>query len=956
MRKALFWGLVLRLLLAPSAIGQDKGAANESPSGRIDRWTYLMKLIEEEEKTINTVRRKTDSLMYRMFELQNERIKLYKEKENKAFLDAGAKGKKIPRKRAFRKTLRQYEKARRYGLSILKKHPRTRYRAAVYHSLALNSRDYAYDDRELGYLYKAIKHTRKHSETWYLAMTSLAEYFYNDKKYPRAVSLYKQVIHNDSDQWHTKNLYNYGWCLLKTHKFGRAIDRLEEGYKLSFDTRYIDFRDQIMRSLVSFYVLGKEIERGIKFVLENDKSPHEALARFARKTADKGFFSETERLVALAEDRLDKGKEKEQLADLRLFQFDFYNQYKREKKLFAAAKSLSRIQLNEYQTAEAVRKLKEKARVEQIIVKKDFDKLAQAYDVQRLENLKSYFGFLGALDAKNESVYRFYTAETLYSVKEHKESLAFYKQALEIQLKTPTQELPNLNRKIIDGIFSSIDFARLSEKEEMAELEYAYLKYLSLWPKDKKAKKIHQKLFAIYFSGKEHDKMESSLAAYAKAFPGDGAVHRKLFKQRIDLAIKEADTFRLATLVKKMKAGLYSFSKKETKKSEVILANLLFSKFQKMNEAGDAEGAVAGYKKVFYNNHYPQSVKAEAGFNIGILYTDLYEAAKSVKWFKKTFPLFNEKEKAKKREYIEKMSKRSALLQDFLNAAHMQKIVLDNFCQDKKRNSDNLRQAVVFDLANDYVLKAKHTFDAYKECVRDIRETEAAMIGHFFRNGHERSLLSMASAPGARRRHKELLTDYLERLYWRNFQDPAQRSLYRHEIKLLNDKRLTSVLNGVKRLEDLAKEYDSFKRAPLNTNQFNPEKFNARLNERARKLAELIAESKKLLDIQNGNLSLKTYAQMRSALEFFAEEIANYRPAGMPEEFNRQFLAQMRALSNNFEKKAASPARAANELANKYEVIAFGEDSLSAGSGPLKGVDMRMPASLMASTYDLEDK
>ncbi len=176
--------ILLACAALPTGLAQAKGPkTSKDKSSKIDRWTYLLKLIQEEEKTINMVRRKTDHLMYRLFELKTERIKLFKEKENKAFLNADHKNKKVSRKRAFRKTLEHYNATRRYGLSILKRYPRTRYKAAIYHTLALNSRDYAYDKKELGYLYQAIKNTRKHSETWYLAMTSLAEYFYNEKKY-----------------------------------------------------------------------------------------------------------------------------------------------------------------------------------------------------------------------------------------------------------------------------------------------------------------------------------------------------------------------------------------------------------------------------------------------------------------------------------------------------------------------------------------------------------------------------------------------------------------------------------------------------------------------------------------------------------------------------------------------------------------------------------------------------
>lgn len=939
----------------------------KSPTS-VDRWTYLLKLIEEEEKTINMVKRKSDHLMYRLFELKNERIKLYKEKENKRFVDLSAKGKKLSRKSAFKKTLAQYAASRAYGQKILKWYPNTRYKSAIYHSLALNSRDYAYDKRELGYLYKAIENTRKHSDIWYLAMTSLAEYFYNAKKYKRAVGLYDQIIHNDEDQWHTKNLYNYGWCLLKTHKFKKAVNTLEKGYLLSFETKYIDFRDQIMHSLVSFYVLSKDIDRGIAFILKHDKTPYEALFRFANKTSGKGFFAETEKLIELAEDRLDvapasdteeekklaKAKEAERLGDIRLFQFDFYNQYKREAKIFAAARDLSKITLTDYQREEATRKISDKARVEQMIIKKDFDKVAQAYDVGRLKSLESYFDFLSILDKKNEAMYRFFTAETLYSVKEYTRSLEKYKLSLEIQLKTPSKM--DLNRKIIDGIFSSIDFSKLSKKREMEELEYAYLKYLQLWPTDEKARSVHQKLFAIYFARKDHANMQVALDLYVKNFPKDNEVHQKLFRQRIDLSIKEENTLRLASLVRKMQQGYLAFSKVETKKSEVILANLLFSKFQKLNKEGDTKGAIAGYQEVFYNKNYPQSVIAEAGFNIGILYTDLYEAAKSVKWFKRTFPLFTEKEKVQKRDFIEKMSTRSALLQDFLNAAHMQRIVLESFCHTKKKNGDNLRQAIVFDLANDYVLKAEHTYKTYKHCVADTKDTEHAFIKHLFQSGHERSLRNYVTKYKLANKHRDILIDYYERLYWKHFDDQAKRSLYRHEMKNLNDIHLSATLAGVEQLERYTEVFEKFKARPINMEKFDPNKFNQQLNARATQLASMIGDAKKLLEIQNAQLSIMVYDQVFLALKAFASEIQTYRPQGMPEEFNKQFLPQMKMLAGTFEKKAYAHAQDSAQLADKYEILISKPAVAHAGSNVLELVDIRMPASLMANTFDLKEK
>ena len=50
-----------------------------------------------------------------------------------------------------------------------------------------------------------------------------AEYYYNNKNWKSAIYQYKLVIDNKDDEWYSKNLLNYGWCLLKTHEFDGAI-------------------------------------------------------------------------------------------------------------------------------------------------------------------------------------------------------------------------------------------------------------------------------------------------------------------------------------------------------------------------------------------------------------------------------------------------------------------------------------------------------------------------------------------------------------------------------------------------------------------------------------------------------------------------------------------------------------------------------------------------------------
>ena len=949
--------------IAETKKAEDKRDVKNTPmtkdlSPKVDRWAYLMKLIDEEEKTINMVKKKSEHLEYRLFELYTERIKLYKEKENKAFIESSTKGKKISRNKAFRKTLYHYDITKKFGFKILKKYPRTRYKAEIWYTLALNSRDYAYDKKQLRYLKNALRFTPKGSVTWYLATVSLAEYYYNEKKYKSAVATYEKVIFNKEDEWYTKNLYNYGWCLLKTHKFGAAINRLEEGYTLSFDKKYIDFREQIMQSLVSFYVIGKEIQRGIKFIMENDKNPFDALYKFAGKTSAKGFYPETEQIIELAEDNFDSKKKVEQLADLRLFQFDFYKNFNKEDKLFKVSKDLSEIALNDYQREETIRKFSDKVRTEQIIIKKDFDKHAQSYDVKRLNSIKSYFKFLATVDKTNLALYEFYTAETLYSVQEYKESLVVYKSALENQLKTPAKE--DIKRKAIDGLFSSIDFAELSKKEEKVELEYAYSKYLSIWPKDKKAQQIYPKLFALYLSDARHNDIHQSLVSYNKNFPDDLSKQQDLYRTHLDLLIKNKNTLLLSSKIKEMQTGFMKFTQGEVKKTEVILANLLFNNFQDLRSKGDDKDALAGYQEVFFNRNYPQSIKAEAGFNVGLIYTDLYDTAKSIKWFKKSLPLFNRKEQLKKRVYLEKMSQRSALLQDFLNAAHIQRLVMDNFCSMKEENKRNFEQAIEFDLANDYITKVLYTYDEYQNCTEPSKAVQTKIIKHLFEFKHESEFLSFIDKKGMLSAHQELISYYLERKFWQYFEkDRSKEVTYKNYLLKTDKAKYTALFKQIKSYHQLKKDVMAFSKNPLKMDKvFDGEKFNQKLNTRIKEIRPVIDLSKGLLKFGNANLTLLSYNEIIRLLDNFSQEIKSYTPQGLdpsyPKDFVPMFKKQMQQLAANFEKEKIEYRKSAHDFSEKYNILTERINETRQGYSILKAFDLRVPASILANTYDME--
>lgn len=925
---------------------------------KVSKWHALMKLIDQEISTINRARKKTSSLKYRLLELQSEKIKLWKQKENESFVKMGLAGKKISRKKAFKKTLALYEKARKQGLSILKSHPRSPYRPAIYYTLALNSRDYAYDDKEFTYLRSALALSPKGSEIKYLTRTSLAEYYYNKKKYKKAVELYDIVTKNLDDEWHTKNLYNYGWCLLKTHKFEKAISTLEHAYDLSSKDFYIDFRGQIMGGLVNFYVLGKQIERGKNFILSKVDDKYDALFSYLKKVANKGYKKESIELIALTEKYIDPKQKDIQLADLRLFQFDFHKQFNEKYKMHEISKAISKLKLTDYQQEDITYKISEEVGTQQLILKNEYTKEDGTYTASRLTTIISYFDLLSGFDKKNKAKYLYYSAETLYTVADFKKALTYYKEAVETQQETKSDL--DINEKAIDSIFSCIDLGKFSKVQKTAELEYAYTKHITIWPKSQKSFIIYPKLFSLYLFSERFDKSQATIDVFHTNFPKSINEQRTLFKQQIDYFIKKENINLIADKINLMYKGYLNFSFEDTKKTEKILADILFNRYQELSVAGKKDEAIAGYKEIFYKKKYPKSVRADAAFNMGIIYIDLLDSSRGVKWFKKSFPLFTIKEKIQRREYMEKVSLRSSLLQDFLNAANIQKIVLQLFChEDKQKNLDSYNKSIVYDLANDYVTKAMFTYNKYKTCIpKENKWIDDYILTHLYMMNHEADLEQFAASSRIKNEFKDKLGVYFENLYWKYYgKNKRKEILYSSKISDLNCKSCQIFTQSKLGLEKLDQSINKHLKEKVRIGKtFDPEAFNTALSNRLTSIQPILKQGDNLLAMAHPEISVMAYDKLTSFVEDFATEIKNIEVPVDDKDFQKQFRAQMISVSSQIGSQSANYKKQANQFVSSNNILTFTQRKTHSAYQILQIGETRAPAGVMLSTLDLGEK
>lgn len=944
---------ILILLLSSSLFAKEKG---KTLSMEDRRWNEINQLINEEIQTIKMARRASPKIMYRLFELRSEKLKLIKEKENKVFMAKKMKfGKKIKRKNSFKQTLRSYKETNAYGQSILRKFPNTRFKAAIYYTLALNSRDFSYDTNELKFLKLAIKHSHGQSKVNYLARTSLAEYHYNNKNWKSAIYQYKIVIKNQDDEWYTKNLLNYGWCLLKDKKFGHAINNLEDSYKLSSDEFYVDVRDQAMTGLISFYVLGKEINRGIQFIDKYSTNKNESHLKLAQKSSGKGYYKEAQTIIELLEKRVDPVKQTELYADMRLFQFDMYKQYHKPNKLITIAKMFPKTKFNQYQQEDAIRKVSDVVGAKQVILKKDYSKHQKEYDRSVLNEIITYFDILSAINIPEKAQYEYYKAETYYSVELYKNALSSYKTSLVDYDKKASKA--DLRAKNMDAIFSCIENIPFNKKEKANELEFAYNKYLGYWPKDKKAQKIYPRLFAIYQDRKDFDKMQDSLDRYITSFKKDNKIQKDLYRVQLDMLIKAENTQLLALKINKMQKGYLGFGKKEVKKSETILANILFSQFQKLNKEGKPKDALAGYQKVHFTEYYPRSIKGEAAFNMGMIYTDLQDNNNALKWYQKSFKFYSKKEVEQKRPFLEKMGLRTALLHNFLNAANLEKFILKNYCKDKKKNLKNFTNAIRNDLANDYITKALYTIETYQKCITTFPlELKKEVMAHLYENKHESDLYSFIDKHKLEKKFPAEISYYYENHFWKSYGQSrikeAQLLTKLRKIKTPESKRLLKALSKYK---SFVKSLQGFGKGVIQIEKKNPNPnhFIGKLTARINKLKGINESANKIFSIGHGQISVLVYDELTKLSQNFATEVLAYEFPIPDANFQKQFKAEMNKIANGISKESKGFKQKSQDLIEKYELLITKREESHLGHDVLEISDIRPKTSDLAITFGL---
>lgn len=681
----------------------------------------LLKLVRAEIESIAKVKKRADSLSYRLFELYTERVKLKQRIANYKIV----KGLET-KKNAFKETMKFYKQTQDFGYYFTKKYTKSRYLSNIYFTLASNiieiRNNLEKDEKEISELLKLSIVNTYEDDLKHRSRTKLAELYYTLNKFEEAVKYYEIVIKNKKDPWLTKNLLNLSWSYFQVKNYPRAINLVLRSNRLSRlkSKKYTDVSDQISKAINYFYTFNKEPEVAIDFHFKyyNDEGLESniikllnlSLTHISSKSAlnvekkARGYCKRLNKnacLYLMSKFKLDIYKDGK----------DYEGHYLAVRNLRSEYKALSKKEVSEYEdtTNEAINNIAELSSYIQSLAYKDHYIIQDSREPTYSRLIFNYDS-LKVINPKFKYEYSFLQAEISYKEKRYDAASSFYLSShKEVPKKTKKSFYPKLFKSML---------ALANEKNYSNKIffEKTYLAYLVFLPSDSSSPKIYDSLFKFYMQEKNRKKATKLIHSYHKFMPVKVNDQREMLKVVLNKIIQGKESKQLASWIKKLETGYLKFNVDFIKKNIEILAGILFEKARELEKLGDTKKAVAEYKKIYKNKQYPQKIKNDSAFNVSIIYLSDNKVKSSFSWMKKVLDHHIPSNIKSKLNVVLTTAQQYYLLQSPKKSQYVYDFIAGKYCKETKSYASHYVQHQELNLVTESYDSFNKTLSFAKNC------------------------------------------------------------------------------------------------------------------------------------------------------------------------------------------------------------------------------------------------
>lgn len=870
-----------------------------------ERRRAILEIIDEELREVknlsNQYNGKNPELLLRAAELNLEKARLWRDKENEKYFDIPEKDRKKINRRSFFKTSQNYfDRATNVSKQVIRKFPRYRNIADAYYIVGYNYKESNDDKKANRYLTLARQKNPRNDQTKIKSQIAQAEIYYNNRQYRKAIPLYEKSLASLKDRWWTKDSFNLAWCYYRSGNYNKAISKMREIYSRSKDNKYIDMSDQVVRDLGLFYADAGKIEEGIRFYEDLNVDFTKEIVVIGKKLKANNQYTKAEKIFKTA---LKYEKDPSKQVDIHLQLLETYERHGKNKEHLQTANILLGYYKKGQLDDEQVKKLvyfaqKEAASEQKKVASKAYARAGRVRTAKAIR-ANQYFDILGEIQPNKLGEIKFLQGETSFAAKRYTSALTFYDASYSLKENHP------FKKRALEAMLATL--GKSSVKNSIKEQYYdkVYTAYLGQDKTSPKAKKIYMRLFNVKFKKGDLKGAKAVLDNFVIYHKNDYKNQELMIAQLMEKHRKEKNDKAILAWVEAINDNQYKVSKKYADKLREFLTVMQMQKVQDSLEKGKKVFALNGYHKIVADPASTVKSRKNSTYNIAILYYELERHDLAYEWGIKAMMLMNSKEVNKFFDSFFAISNLLFEKRQFAKSSVFSEKLLAHICDsDSKKKNRVFRNSAILAISAGEINRTNQLLAQAQKCKisKDVQNDIRKELAKYFRENKrwrelELTLATIDNDP------KEAGYAIIE---WNAMNDIYRDYSEISRIEKVNNK-IISLYNMAQRkkvdiplealdivaelelepIRKLSKEVDSIQLT-------FPEKTYDRLIEsRLKKLDLLTKKAAAMQKIGSGEGVVKAYLLLIDSYKKLADEVDNFTPPGKSETYVTSFKKAM---------------------------------------------------------------
>jgi hypothetical protein len=879
----------------------------------------ILRIVNEELTEVfrlsKQMQHKNPEITLRLAELTLEKARLTKQVEFNEYIILSPEQKSEKLKQDFFKNSKElYKKATSICLATVKKFPKYQNSAEVQYIIGQNYSEQKDFKNARKYLEKSVSVSKKGSQVYVNSRLALAELEYNNKSYDKTYKLYQSAFSESiarEDKWWTKEASIMAWSAYKLEKNSVAIKIMDEVVEKSKSGKYIDVSVTAKRDLALFCAEAGNTERSLELIGNNSG----ALIKLAEHLRTKGKMKEATAILKNVETSADQDNYS-LLSLLESYQGseEFTQHLKVSEKLFdldkngKLTKDEREIFQGQIQWAGSALQRKNKP-----------------------ELVEKYFTMLGSYKSKPQGKLNLLIGESYAKNKNPIKAHEFYNKAFEKFLESKDV---TLMQQSLDLIFLVLADKKYKSENKDADLQTAYQKAITYFPRADKTRKIYEKNFRIALDLKKPEDAEKIIHTFNSTWPKEKITTEAMIAEIVDYQIKvknitEAQKWsKLITEDPNYKIGLRVTGQIRKK----ILAIQIDDRSNSKDPSKNIE-ALKAYVELYNVESATHLEKFEAALNISILLHKLSKAKHLAKWAEKA--LSNAKIENVESKITEFLNF-SILLYDmqyFVEAESLSKSISIKLCNSKNKKREHFfSNTFNLTLINSRFDEAIETTKSALKCgisKKSVEELNKSFFNALVINQQWKALQKYLS-------DYETNSNILPDAIWYNELLLRKLSLNESEVikkqlKLFNEAKRMKINLSIESLDTIAThQFTKVEELIAENNKITlafPEKiFNTTIEKKFGNIQKIIESVLKLRPLGTPKSVLYGYRIIITSIIVLRDEISEFKPENVSDSFLSSFKKGMQDFVKQLDDQKLNYANEAMKIISKQKLLS--EDAL----------------------------